>query len=172
MKYLKPILITFLLIGFAFGQEKDTVKIEELDIAQIEEKAVADAKTDISKSETIKRWHLCCVTSIPVYLGLAVLNGWFDIFDNLLGETDRITEGFIAMSLSLLTPFSAHLFIPVELPPNRIDEIADESDDYKKIYSSKYKSVIKTQRMKYHRIGLGVCCVIFIGLSLLFSLVG
>lgn len=47
MSHLRIVLIIFLLIGFGFGQEQDTIRMEELDIAKIEEIAKADARLDI-----------------------------------------------------------------------------------------------------------------------------
>lgn len=147
MKRVQPILVLFLLVGCAFCQEKDTAKIEDLDIAQIEEKAKMDAKTDFKKLKWIGKSFLSGFGGVA----LAGIGG------RMLLGTHRPSGIEIPLLLGVvIAPTAAITMSHIDLPRHREIEIENQTLEYQNRYRSEYTAEIKARRYLYSIIGFSI----------------
>lgn len=132
-----------LLSGAVCGQKQEVNQPEELDIAEIELKAEADAKADFGMSRKLV-WGAGSVVS-------GYLSFWITI--SMLEDLPLVVDHpliLVPMGSALaLGPPIASKIIGVDLPKKRQMELADNSEPSRLIYQAKYISEIRHHRFTY-----------------------
>lgn len=130
MRKVKFNIVILVFVCNLFAQEQIINQTEKLDIAQIQQKAKVDAKSDFN---TLKKlgWGGASIA--------ATLGG---ILSSLVLTKAASIIGLMAI------PIASHQ-MPVNLPQEREKELSSKSDKHQAIYHLAYESAMKKQRLKY-----------------------
>lgn len=139
MKRLNLSFIILLFVSAVFAQDQVISQSEELNVAQIEEKAKEDAKTDFTGHQKTK-WGAG-----------SLLTSW----GGLIGSIPGVIIGIAA-------PFSAAKYFQVNFPEHRELELSSKSAEYQNTYRPVYIKEIIKQRRKYAMLGPSSCGLVIL----------
>lgn len=138
MKQYKSAFVIFLFCGIVYGQDHQINQTEEMDIANIQERAKADAKSDFTTLSKLGWFG----TSFVSLWGSAL------IFEGVIGP--GLPLNFPWVKTGLIAPPVLAGISPVKLREYREKELLSRSTEYyAKVYRAQYISQIKIQRIKY-----------------------
>ena len=131
-------LVILLFLGITYAQAPVKIQTEELNITEIEAKAIVDARTDFDRSQRLT-WG-----------GGSILSGLLSVFA-FSGLEDHATI-LVPMGLALASgPPIAAKVVDVNIPKTRIMELAFDikSERDRSVYRSQYISETKRLRLTY-----------------------